>query len=64
MEAKQKVEQARAEALELKLKRREVNDQVIRLREIEVRLKAVEKWNGTLPRVTSGAIPFLNIDEK
>ena len=64
MEAKQKVVQARAEALELRMKRAEVDDRVIKLRSIEVRLKAIEKWNGTLPRVTSGAIPFLNIEGK
>jgi regulator of protease activity HflC (stomatin/prohibitin superfamily) len=62
-EALQKVEQARAEATELRLKRAQVSPQVIRLREIEVRLKAIEKWNGTLPRVTSGAVPFLDIEK-
>jgi regulator of protease activity HflC (stomatin/prohibitin superfamily) len=62
-EAMQKVEQARAEATELRLKRAQVSPQVIRLREIEVRLKAIEKWNGILPRVTSGTVPFLDIEK-
>jgi prohibitin 2 len=62
-EAMQKVEQARAEATELRLKKAQVSPQVIRLREIEVRLKAIEKWNGILPRVNSGAVPFLNIEK-
>ncbi len=63
IEAMQKVEQARAEATELRLKRAQVSPQVIRLREIEVRLKAIQKWNGVLPRVTSGAVPFLDIEK-
>jgi regulator of protease activity HflC (stomatin/prohibitin superfamily) len=61
IEAKQKIEQARAEAMELRLKRSEVTPQLILLRKIEAEIKAIEKWNGILPTVTSGAVPFLNI---
>ena len=62
-EAKQQVEQARAEAESLRLKGKEVSEELISLRKIEAQLKAIEKWNGTLPRVTSGAVPFLNIQQ-
>jgi hypothetical protein len=24
-------------------------------------LRALEKWNGTLPQVTAGAVPFINL---
>lgn len=64
IEAKQKIEQARAEAMGLRLQRSEVTDKVLRLREIEARIKAIEKWNGVLPNVTSGAVPFINVDKK
>jgi len=64
IEAKQKIEQARAEAMGLRLQRSEVSDKVLKLREIEARLKAIEKWNGVLPNVTSGAVPFLNLERK
>ena len=63
-EAKQKVEQARAEAEALRLKGKEVTAELIALRKIEASLKAIEKWDGILPRVTSGAVPFLDINEK
>ena len=63
IEAKQKIERARAEALELRLKRSEVTAQLIKLREIDAKLEAIKKWDGTLPRVTSGAVPFINVDE-
>ena len=61
IEAKQKVERARADAKELQLKRIQVTDKLIRLRQIEAQIKAIEKWDGNLPRVTSGAIPFINV---
>ena len=64
IEAKQKIEQARAEAMGLRLQRSEVTDKVLKLREIEARIKAIEKWNGILPNVTSGAVPFLNLQQK
>lgn len=62
IEAKQKIEQAKADAMELQLKRIQVTDKLIRLRQIEAEMMAIEKWDGTLPKVTSGAMPFLNID--
>lgn len=30
-----------------------------------LRMTAIEKWNGTLPRITgAGAVPFINVDDK
>ncbi len=62
IEAKQKVVQAQAEATALRLQKAQVTPQLVKLREIEVQIKAIEKWDGTLPRVTSGAIPFINVN--
>lgn len=55
-EAKQAIESAkgRAEALRIESAAISANGQVLELR-------AIEKWNGVLPTVTSGAIPFINI---
>lgn len=33
----------------------------IELRQIEVTAKAVDKWNGILPQVTSGAVLFIDV---
>jgi len=27
-----------------------------------IQYEALQKWNGTLPQVTSGAVPFINVD--
>jgi len=64
VEAEQKVASAKAEAEALKLQKQEVTAELIRLREIENQRKAIEKWDGHLPNVTSGAVPFLQIDKE
>lgn len=61
IEAKQKLTLARAEAESLRLQRAVISDQVIRLRAIEARQQAIEKWDGKMPSVTAGAIPFLDV---
>ena len=80
IEAKQKIEQARGEAESVKLaaaaeaesitlragaeaKAQELLGKVMN-KEV-LRLRAIEKWDGVLPRVTGNAIPFLQLlDEK
>lgn len=61
IEAEQKVTQARAEAEALRLQKENVTPQLVRLRQIEASLKAIEKWDGHMPRVTSGAVPFIDV---
>lgn len=61
IEAEQKLTQARAEAEALKIQKQEVTPELLRLREIEATLKAIEKWDGKLPQVTGGAVPFLQV---
>ena len=63
VEAEQKVASAKAEAESLALQKQQVTAELIRLREIENQRKAIEKWNGVLPNVTGGAIPFINVSQ-
>ncbi|RPF49603.1 SPFH domain-containing protein [Thermodesulfitimonas autotrophica] len=61
IEAEQKVTQAKAEAEALRIQRQQVTPELLRLREIEVQKMAVEKWDGRLPQVTGGAMPFVDL---
>lgn len=61
IEAEQKVAQARAEAEALRLQKMEVTSELVALRQIEVQQKAIDKWDGRLPTVTGGAMPFLDV---
>lgn len=61
IEADQKVAQAKAEAESLSIQKQQVTAELIRLREAENQRIAIEKWNGQLPNVTSGAVPFIQL---
>jgi len=62
VDAEKKVAEAKAEAEALKLQKQEITEDLLRLREIEAQLKAIEKWNGQLPNTMTGeSVPFLNI---
>lgn len=61
VEAEQKVAQAQAEAQSLRLQKQEITDDLLRLRTIEMQTKAVEKWDGKLPTMTGGVVPFINL---
>lgn len=61
VEAKQKVTQAKAEAEALAAQRLQVTAELIRLREIENQRLAIERWDGHLPNVSGGAVPFINV---
>lgn len=64
IEAKQKIEQARAEAESLKLQKDQITPELVELRKIEAQIEAIKKWDGKLPSVTgNGVVPFINIDE-
>lgn len=63
IEAAQKVTRAQAEAESLRIQRQEVTPELLHLREIENQRLAIEKWNGQLPRVSGGAIPFIDVDK-
>jgi len=61
VEARQRVAQARAEAESLSIQRQQVTPELIRLREMENQRIAIEKWDGKLPNVSGGAVPFINV---
>jgi regulator of protease activity HflC (stomatin/prohibitin superfamily) len=61
VEARQRVAQAKAEAESLAVQRQQVTPELIRLREMENQRQAIEKWDGKLPNVAGGAIPFINV---
>ncbi len=61
IEAQQKITRAKAEAEALRLQKENISSQLIKLRQIEASMKAIEKWSGTLPDVISGAVPFIDV---
>jgi prohibitin 2 len=61
IEAEQKVTQARAEAEALRLQKENVTTPLVKLRQIEATLKAIEKWDGHMPKVTSSTVPFIDV---
>lgn len=61
IESEQKLVQAKAEAEALAAQKMQVTAELIRLREIEAQMKAIEKWDGKLPNVTGGAMPFVDV---
>lgn len=64
VEAEQKIANAKAEAESLALQRQQVTSELLRLREIENQRQAIEKWDGKLPNVTGGTVPFINVSGK
>ncbi|MDP2167047.1 MAG: prohibitin family protein [Thermodesulfovibrionales bacterium] len=61
IEGEQKIVSAKAEAESLRLQKMNVSSDLIKLRQIEATMKAIEKWDGQLPKVTSGAVPFIDV---
>lgn len=63
VEAEQKIATAKAEAEALRLQKENVSDNLIRLRQVEAQIRAIEKWNGQLPQVAAGAVPFIDVQK-
>jgi len=61
IEKQQKITQAQAEAEALRLQRQNISRDLIRLRQVEAVMKAIDKWDGHMPKVTSGAVPFIDV---
>ena len=55
IEAEQRITTARAEAEGQRLQRQTISPEILQLR-------AIEKWDGHLPQVTSGGTPFINLN--
>lgn len=60
IEKEQKITQAQAQAEALRLQKQEVTPELVQLRKIEMMLAAIEKWDGVMPRATSG-MPFIDV---
>ena len=60
-EAQGRINQARGEAEAQRLLQETLNDQVLRKQELDNQRLAIKKWDGQLPGVNSGAVPFLNL---
>jgi len=63
-EALQSRTRAEAEAFALTVKKEAVTKELIALQQVEIQLKAIEKWNGVLPRVNGGTLPFLSLNQE
>ena len=62
IEKEQQIVKAQAEAEALRLQRKEITEELIELRRIEMQRAAIEKWDGELPEfMAPGAVPFFNI---
>lgn len=61
IEAEQRVTQAKAEAEALRIQREALTPELLRLRELEAMRMAIEKWDGHLPSVTGGGVPFIQL---
>lgn len=57
VEKEQKITQAEAEAESIR-----IQSLALQQNKDILELRAIEKWNGVLPKVTGGATPFVNID--
>lgn len=64
VEAKQKVASAKAEADALALQRQQITSDLLHLRKIENEREAIRKWDGKLPQVTGGTVPFIQVGGK
>ncbi len=60
-EAEQAITQAKGQAEAQSLLAKSVTAQTIEYQRLQVELQAIQKWNGILPQVTGGAIPFVNL---
>jgi len=63
VEAQQKIATAQADAEALRLQRQVISPDLIKLRQIDAQIKAIEKWDGKLPSVTGGAVPFIQVED-
>lgn len=60
-EAAQTKLRADAEAYSLEVKKKAVTEELISLKKAEAIIKAIEKWDGILPKTVTSAMPFFNV---
>lgn len=64
IEKEQEITKAQAQAEALRLQKQEVTPELIQLRQIEAQLEAIRKWDGKMPNVTGGAMPFIDVSKQ
>ncbi len=69
IEKKQRIAQAEGEAEALRLQKAHITPDLLEQKRLEVELKALEveelaidKWDGIMPKVVGGAMPFINMN--
>jgi prohibitin 1 len=60
-EAQGRINQATGEAEAQRLLQQSLDPNILRKQELDNQRLAIEKWNGQLPNVNSGVVPFLNL---
>jgi prohibitin 1 len=60
-EAQGRINQATGEAEAQRLLQQSLDPNILRKQELDNQRLAIEKWDGKLPNVNSGAVPFLNL---
>jgi len=60
VEKEQKITQAQAEAEALRIQKQQITSELIKLRQIEMMMAAIGKWDGKMPEATAG-MPFIDI---
>lgn len=64
VENERKIAEAEANAKVMEVQNASTTEQAIRLKELEIEQKMIEKWNGQLPTTATGnSIPFLDIGQ-
>lgn len=64
VENEKKIENAKAEAEVMRQQNSQITDNTLKLKELEVQQKLIEKWNGQLPTTSLGDnIPILNLEK-
>lgn len=61
VENEKKIAEAEANAKVMEVQNTSTTENALKLKELEIQQKFIEKWNGQLPTYSSDAIPFLNI---
>lgn len=63
VENEKKIAEAEANAKVMEVQNASTTENALKLKELEIQQKFIEKWNGQLPTYSSDAIPFLNISK-
>lgn len=63
VENEKKIAEAEANAKVMEVQNASTTENALKLKELEIKQKFIEKWNGQLPTYSGETIPFLNINK-